>query len=41
MELYSHLYFKVWFCWITLLELIDELILLATHMKYYDGPIVI
>ena len=24
-----------------LLELIDELILLMTHLKYYDGPIVI
>jgi len=24
-----------------MLELIDELILLATHLKYYDGPIVI
>jgi len=24
-----------------MLELIDELILLVTHLKYYDGPIVI
>jgi len=23
------------------LEFIDELILLMTHLKYYDGPIVI
>jgi len=39
-------YSCIWLLWIgnklsvesTLLELIDELILLVTHLKYYDGP---